>query len=106
MGGISIATLIVYFIQFPALEYTFDSKHYQDPTAKYTFPRWTQAWGLCMSAIPAVLIIGNMGYYYLFANKSDGKQFKLGYANQKGCENNEFSATSSAPDYSSGYEKK
>jgi solute carrier family 6 GABA transporter-like protein 6/8/11/12/13 len=59
--GISIATLIVYFIQFPALEYTFDSKHYQDPTAKYTFPRWTQAWGLCMSAIPAVLIIGVMG---------------------------------------------
>lgn len=107
--GMSIATLVVYFIQFPALEYTFDSKHHQDPAAKYTFPRWTQIWGLSMSAIPAVLIIGNIGYYYLIDNKSDRKQFKVRYASQKGCESNEFSATSSPPGYSSGapdYEKK
>ena len=107
--GMSIATLVAYLIKFPALEYNFDTKHHQDPAAKYTFPKWAQIWGLSMSAIPAVLIIGNIGYYYLIDKKSDRKQFKVRYASQKGCESDEFSATSSPPGYSSvapDYEKK
>ena len=89
--GISITTLIVYFIQFPKLSYTFDSKHPWAEDSEYFFPRWTQYWGLTMSAIPGLLIAGNIAYFYLIRKDRNYDSYK---------HSNDFSGASSPPEYS------